>query len=58
MVLQAAVDRGDLARMRYNLASGPSLADVVELAVDVVSGVACLHDHGIVHGGEQLRVGH
>ena len=55
--LQEAVERGELARMRYNPASGPSLMDVLELAVDVASGVAYLHEHGIVHGGEQAQGG-
>ena len=55
--MQVAVDRGELARMRYNLSSGPSLLDVVELAVDIASGVAYLHEHDIVHGGELLRHG-
>ena len=52
LLAQDSIDRGMFLRRQGDPASGPRLSAVLSVALDVATGMAYLHERGIIHGGD------
>jgi hypothetical protein len=54
LLAQDSIDRGVFLLRQGDPVSGPRLSAVLSVALDVATGMAYLHECGIIHGGAVL----